>query len=170
MHINMLPRWIRGTESTCQCWRLKFNPWVRKSPWRRKWQSTPVFLPGKSHGQRSLGGYSPWGHKSQRRLSDWACMHVRINSDKLYNSDHHRLISTLNAFLSLNFSLYTALFPPLLPETCEVTSTLKMLSSLLFLLTIILVTTFHHEVCQKPDLCWLPPSPISVEKYLQCDL
>ena len=37
--------------------------WVRKSPWRRKWQPAPVFLPGKSHGQRSLVGYSPWGHK-----------------------------------------------------------------------------------------------------------
>ena len=36
---------------------------VRKIPWRRKWQPTPVFLPGKSHGQRSLVGYSPWGHK-----------------------------------------------------------------------------------------------------------
>ena len=34
-----------------------------EDPWRRKWQSTPVFLPGKSHGQRSLVGYSPWGHK-----------------------------------------------------------------------------------------------------------
>ena len=32
-------------------------------PWRRKWQSTPVFLPGESHGQSSLAGYSPWGHK-----------------------------------------------------------------------------------------------------------
>ena len=39
--------------------RFKFNPWVRKIPWRRKWQPTPVFLPGESHGQRSLGGYSP---------------------------------------------------------------------------------------------------------------
>lgn len=97
-------------------------------------------------------------------------MHVRVNSDKLYNPDHHRLVSTLNAFLDLNLSLYTAMFPSLLPEMGEVTSTLKMLSSLLFLLTIILVTTFHHEVYQKPDLCWLPPSPISVEKYLQCDL
>jgi len=36
-----------------------FDPWVRKIPWRRKWQSTPVFLPGESHGQRSLAGYSP---------------------------------------------------------------------------------------------------------------
>ena len=40
-----------------------FHPWVRKIPWRRKWQPTPVFLPGKSHRQRSLVGYSPWGHK-----------------------------------------------------------------------------------------------------------
>jgi len=40
-----------------------FDPWVRKISWRRKWQSTPVFSPGESHGQRSLVGYSPWGHK-----------------------------------------------------------------------------------------------------------
>ena len=39
------------------------DPWVRKIPWRRKWQSIPVFLPGKSHGQRSLAGYSPWSCK-----------------------------------------------------------------------------------------------------------
>ena len=40
-----------------------FDSWVRKIPWRRKWQSTPVFLPGKSHRQRNLVGYSPWGCK-----------------------------------------------------------------------------------------------------------
>ena len=40
-----------------------FNPWVGKIPWRRKWQPTPVFLPGDSHGQRSLVDYSPWGCK-----------------------------------------------------------------------------------------------------------
>ena len=41
--------------------RPRFDPWVRKIPWRRKWQPTLVFLPGKSHGQRSLVGYSPGG-------------------------------------------------------------------------------------------------------------
>ena len=41
----------------------RFNSWVRKIPWRRKWQPTPIFLSGKSYGQRSLAGYSPWGHK-----------------------------------------------------------------------------------------------------------
>ena len=39
------------------------DPWVGKIPWRRRWQLTPKFLPGKSHGQRSLAGSSPWGHK-----------------------------------------------------------------------------------------------------------
>ena len=50
--------------SVClQCGRPGFNPWVGKIPWRRKWQSTAVLLPEKSHGQRSLVGYSPWGLK-----------------------------------------------------------------------------------------------------------
>ena len=50
------PWWLSGKESACQCNRCGFDPWVRKVPWRRKWQPTPVFLPGKSHGQRSLAG------------------------------------------------------------------------------------------------------------------
>ena len=49
-----------GKEPTCQC---KFNPWVGKIPWRRKWQATPVILPGKSQRQRSLAGCGPWGQK-----------------------------------------------------------------------------------------------------------
>ena len=40
-----------------------FDPWVGKITWRRKWQPTPVFLPGESHGRRNLTGYSPWGPK-----------------------------------------------------------------------------------------------------------
>ena len=53
-------------ELICQCRRCKrpgFDPWARKIPWSRKWQPTPVFLPGKSHGQRSLEGYGPRGRK-----------------------------------------------------------------------------------------------------------
>ena len=46
-----------------KCRRPRFDPWVRKIPWRREWQPTPVFLSRKSHGQRSLVGYSPWGSK-----------------------------------------------------------------------------------------------------------
>ena len=46
-----------------------FDPWVGKIPWSRKWQPTPVFLPGKSHGQRSLADYSPGDHESQTWFS-----------------------------------------------------------------------------------------------------
>ena len=57
------PRWLNGKEYTCQCRRLRVNPWVRNIPWSRKWQPVPVFMPGNFHGQRFLGGYRSWGHK-----------------------------------------------------------------------------------------------------------
>ena len=63
---SSLPGGTSGKEPSRQCRRCKrlsFNPWVGKIPWRRVWQPTPVFLPGESHGQRSLLGYSPWSHK-----------------------------------------------------------------------------------------------------------
>ena len=61
---HRLPWWLGGKESTCQCRRCRFDPWVRKISWRREWQPTPVLLPEESRGQRSLGGYSPCGCKS----------------------------------------------------------------------------------------------------------
>ena len=63
---SWLLRWRSSKESACQCRRHKrhrFDPWIGKTPWSRKWQPTSVFLPGKSCGQRSLAGYSPWGRK-----------------------------------------------------------------------------------------------------------
>ena len=61
--------------SVClQCRRPWFDPWVRKIPWRRKWQPTPVLLPGKSHGQRSLVDYSPWDCKELDTLSDFTSL------------------------------------------------------------------------------------------------
>ena len=58
-----LPRWLSGQEICLPSRRRMFDPWVRKIPWRRKWQHAPVFFPGKTHRQRSLAGYSPWGCK-----------------------------------------------------------------------------------------------------------
>ena len=76
-----------------QCRRPGFNSWVGKISWRREWLPTPVFLPGESYGERSLVGYSPWGHKEldtteQLTLSlslfkDWSnyiCLNVRGSS------------------------------------------------------------------------------------------
>ena len=62
-----LPWWLSGKESTCQCRRCGFDPWLRKIPWKKKGQLTPLCLPGKSHGQRSLVGYSPWVCKRVER-------------------------------------------------------------------------------------------------------
>ena len=64
-------------EPACHCKRCKrheFDPWVGKIPWRRAWQSTPVFLPGESHGQRNLVGYSPQVAKIQTRSANTLIM------------------------------------------------------------------------------------------------
>ena len=74
-----LPRWRK---------KRRFDPWVGKIPWRRKWQSTLVFLPGKSHGQRSLAGYSPWGRNETQTerltLSLYLVLHV-VDQDSFLN-------------------------------------------------------------------------------------
>ena len=62
VHSIQLPWWPRRKSICLQCGRPGFVPWVG-IPWRRKWRSIPVLLPGKSHGQRSLVDYSPWGPK-----------------------------------------------------------------------------------------------------------
>ena len=58
---SRLLRWLSDKESACLCRRLWFDPWVRKTPQRRRWQPMPVFLPGKFHGQKNRTGYSLWG-------------------------------------------------------------------------------------------------------------
>ena len=72
------PVGVSGKEPACQCRRHKrceFDPWVGKILWRKAWQPIPVFLPGESHGQRSLAGYSPWVHKKiEQDWSNLACM------------------------------------------------------------------------------------------------
>ena len=65
--------WRSCKESARQWRRLRFNPWVRKTPWRRKKQLTPLFLPGKFNGQGSLVGYSPW---DRRVRHNWARTYI----------------------------------------------------------------------------------------------
>ena len=76
-------RWLSWSRVHLQCRRPRFNPWVGKIPWRRKWQPTPVFLPGNSHGQRSLAGYSPRGCKESHtteRLHTHTHTHIYVLS------------------------------------------------------------------------------------------
>ena len=77
------PGGTSGKESAGQCRRhkrCKFDPWVRKIPWRRAWQPTAVFLPGESHGQRSLAGYNAYGctELDRTEVTQHACKHVLL--------------------------------------------------------------------------------------------
>ena len=84
-----------GKEFFLQCRRLKFDPWVGKFPWRREWQPTPVFLPGEFHGQRTLVGYSPWGHK-ESDMTEWLThmFHAVFGTTLLIPSCQRRFISS----------------------------------------------------------------------------
>ena len=73
------PRWLSSKESACRCSKYRtcrFDSWVGKSSWRRKWQPIPVFLPEESHGQRSLAGCSLWCCK-ESDMTEWQSVHAR---------------------------------------------------------------------------------------------
>ena len=74
-----LPQWLSGRVSLhCRRHRRgKLSPWVRNIPWKRNWQPTPVFLSGKSQGQRSLMGYSPWGQR-ESNTTEHTCNHAFV--------------------------------------------------------------------------------------------
>ena len=80
------PRGSDGNKICLQCGRPRFNCWVGKIPWRRKWHSTPVLLPGESHGGRSLVGCSPWGHKELDTTE--RCHFTRYGTSSLVSSHH----------------------------------------------------------------------------------
>ena len=72
---------VTGKESTCQCRRCQrhgFDSWIRNIPWHRIWQPTPVYLPGKSLGQRSLVGCSPWGSE-ESDTTEWPHFHFSLS-------------------------------------------------------------------------------------------
>ena len=89
-----LSRWLSGKESACQCRRrrrLRLDAWVWKIPQRRKWQPTPVFLPGESHRQRSLAGYKSMSCK-ESNTTEWlrAHTHTFILYTNSKNQQHRR--------------------------------------------------------------------------------
>ena len=81
--VSQVVQWLKKKKkSTCwcrRCKRFRFDPWVGKIPWSRKWQPTPVFLHGRVHGQRSLAGSSPRSHK-QLDTTEHTHTHARTQS------------------------------------------------------------------------------------------
>ena len=75
-NLTKLPWWLIQQRICLQCGRPRFNPWVRKMLWRREWLLTSVFLSGEFHGQRSLAGCSPWGHKESNMTAQLSLSHT----------------------------------------------------------------------------------------------
>ena len=96
-----------------------FDLWVGKVPWRRKWQLTPVFLPGESHGQRSLEGYSPWVYKESDTIE-----HTCIHRLHLCSGLHPYLLEDFvppmrSPILSATFPLLLSFSSPLTCWSCR---------------------------------------------------
>ena len=91
-------------ESASQCRRHGLYPWVGKSPWRREWQPTPVFLPGKAHGQRNLVGYSTRGHKESDMTERLSGQNANSGKMVLWNTS---LPSSRSLFLAPTTCLST---------------------------------------------------------------
>ena len=90
---------LKTPRATCQCRRLKrFDPWIGKIPWSRKWQPNSVFLPGRFHGQRSLVGNSLWGCK-EAGTTEWL------------STQHIQLIQTFsNSFMSISDMVFRVIY------------------------------------------------------------
>ena len=109
MSTTVHPGGSDSKESACSVGDPGSIPWVRKIPWRRKWLSTPVFFPGKFHGQRSLVGYSPWGPKESdmtEQLVVWnnQLFQIGLMPSRAHVSclklDFDEIVSVLFAYLS----------------------------------------------------------------------
>ena len=106
-HLLGFPGGASGKEPACQCRKCKrcrFDPWVRKIPWRRAWQPTPIFLPEESYEQRILVCYGPWSHRVGHGWSDLAQMSMSkaIYYVQVTNSLHLKPIESSFPRLSSN--------------------------------------------------------------------
>ena len=92
-HILNFPSGVSGKQPVRQCRRCRrhwSNPCIEKMPWRRAWQLTPVFLPGESHGQRSLACYGPYGPKELDTTE--ATQHSRIHILQILSAEAHSIL------------------------------------------------------------------------------
>ena len=139
---------------SCPCRRQKkhrFNPWVKKIPWRRKWPLTLVFLPGKSHGHRRLMGYSPWG---QKELDMTEHIGIKHSKNILHICTHththtHIYIYTLQSVQLLS---RVQLFVTLWTAACQASLSITNSQSWLILMSIESLMPSNHLILCHPSL------------------
>ena len=138
--LQELPWWLRWERRCLQCRRLGCDPGVGKIPWRREWQPTLVFLPGESHGQRSLAGYRPWGCKE--------------------SDETERLTFSLSALLQASLVCCAILFPTCLGlrlSTRHTIGQLKLHTGQRQRMQILCKRTRGHpfkRIRPRSNLCW----------------
>ena len=103
LYMIMGKRHPHSTDECCKTWRSTQDPCtnegnVGKIPWRRKWQPTPVFLPGKSHGQRSLVDYSPWGRKESDTTEQVNNKNTSVVKGRAWANNNERYCNSLPAY------------------------------------------------------------------------
>ena len=119
IYIYGFPGWLSGKEPACQCRRCGCNPWVKTIHWKRKWQPTPVFSSGESHGQGSLAGYSPQDLKESDTTEQpndilfWILFHYRLLQVLVLHS--RSLLSVLYIIMCIRSS-QTPNFSPSIPR------------------------------------------------------
>ena len=106
-----LTQWLSSKESACKCRSHRFDPWVEKIPWRKKWQPTPVFLPGQFHGQRNLADYSRWGCK-ESEMTEHPHMHRQLYGFYIFHP-HNRLVlmQAINRCLVATYEIVKVWYP-----------------------------------------------------------
>ena len=158
---------VKGpTRQGRRCERWGFDPWVEKIPLRRIQQPTPVFLPGESHGQRGLAGYSlrncnPWGHKEMDMISDKI---GRALTGLIASSPVHSApVNKLKPSLLQGLDAVTAYSSAWVSVPCQPVKSFKQANCILswwprqptlLMLQILLSTTIAHSLCwQVQNLC-----------------
>ena len=141
--------------------RCRFGPWVRKIPWRRAWQPTPVSLPGESHGQRSLAGYNPWDCKElDMNEVTWHTAPFILNMSQLRLRDGsaHRSILRSLLWVTQNWLHPCASLLVCPPSCCSVWRTLHISSGLTIMLSWLTESTREEESgCPYGHPIWSTP-------------
>ena len=159
--MNGLPWWLSVKEFACQCRRQGFHPWSWKIPWTMKCQPTPVFLPGKSHGQRSLAGYSLWGYKewdmtaTTAKTITWitlfmvCCLGNRKNKVHVYTEISQSCYLNNNTYCKMSFA--NGYFVCHLYIFCSKMYT-QVFCALIVTLLLLLSHFSHVQLCATPSL------------------
>ena len=162
-----LCKWLSGKESACQCGKCGFSPWVGKIPWRREWQPTPVFVPVKSHGWRSLAGYSPWGSQESdttERLRTHHCLWYWVTPPALGQGAPSQCVPLTPSFSSsqvhssqgtFSWEMNTIFREPATRLSQSMEKQIEDDSTILSLLIKILVYTWRNINCFLLKADWL---------------